>query len=136
MDITLGASGLIRENDLERASKVQGRLILRSGQSLYFRLNDTNPVSEDFVVRLRSDLVMVKKGLKPSLVNNCECEVIGRINESGGFKPLEIPIKANSLNQAYSQSYIKFRPNSNSHTCNVYATFRTEKDEQLELLKF
>lgn len=134
--ITLSAVNLKRQSDLKRASKVQKRLILRAGEVLHFYLKDERGSEEKYIVRLDEDLSMVKKGLKPALVKDCTCEVIGKESSTGRFEVFKEPIKVLSLNQAYFQSSLRFRPQIRSHTCNVYRTFRTHEGKLLEEFRF
>jgi predicted DNA-binding antitoxin AbrB/MazE fold protein len=135
VDIRLRVDDLTREKDLERASKVQKKLLIPAGRHLFFNMKDDKQGEVVYVVLLKQDLILTKNGLKPSIVDNCSCEVVGKESTTGGFLQFKEPILAFSLNQAFFQCSIKFRPNNKSHTCNIYKTFRTEGGQLLEYFR-
>ncbi len=92
-------------------------------------------VERTFWVRLLEDLAFEKKGSKPARAMSVQCEVYDRLNEYG---QQGLPIfVANSLNQAYFQASVRYRPEARAHTVNIYKKFYINgTDRTLESLRF
>ena len=76
---------------------------------------------------------MSKKNNKDSLITKCHFklqQVQSRLNTE------RIDFEFDSLNQAFFQMSLKYRPNNKSHVCNVYNTFKTNENLMLEHYRF
>lgn len=82
---------------------------------------------------LMSPLTMTKKNNKDSVISKCDFkleQVHSRLISE------KINLDFNSLNQAFFQMSLKYRPDNKSHVCNVYKTFKTDENLYLEQYRF
>ena len=99
-------------------------VVLREGTFLQFDLPKTGLT---FRLSLLEDLTFRKINNKPAIAEDCKCVVLDASQSSANsmamipdFEPFEIE----TLNQAFFKTSVKFRPESISHTTNIYKSFR------------
>jgi hypothetical protein len=113
------------------------REVLPQGSILSIRMPISNEGEYKLILRLKSPLVMKKTGNKEAIVEPCFCEVFD-CHVLGGFgSNLKFdPFIADSLNQAFFQASIRFRPDNKSHTTNIYQSCFLEDGRSLASLRF
>ena len=75
---------------------------------------------------------MAKKNNKDSVISKCHFklqQVQSKLNTEKN------DIDFDSLNQAFFQMSLKYRPKNKSHACNVYNTFKTDENLLLEYFR-
>lgn len=122
------------ENTFKSESK-----ILDAGSVLTFELPYNNAGSSvHFLieVKLIEELKIIKMGKKLPKLSSCKCVIINIKDRFNNDKSLIIPENSfNSLNQLYTQTSIQLRPSNNSHTCNVFTTFKLPNGKLLDSLR-
>lgn len=106
----------VQNKEEKKHKEVKRELFLQKGSDVNFHFYHDGK-SHEFKVILLNDLFLLKKGNQHSKLDPCKCMV---------YKPNEKDkedFEANSLNQAFTKTSIKYRPNNKSHTCNVFKTF-------------
>ena len=108
---------LLEEKELKPHKEIKREKILNKDEMLEFRFYIPNERHEpyEFRVVLLEDLYLFKKGNKFSSFAPCKCVITAKRK---GEK-----FEANSLNQAFTKSSVKFRPDNKTHICNVFKTF-------------
>lgn len=127
----------ISEENIETHGNRVQKKILDKGSILTFSMYyNSEREHYKFQVRLEEDLVLNKVGNKPAKLNACKCIVIPSEEDRNKiiFTDFE-PIEFNSLNQAFLQTSIRYRPKNSSHVCNVFTTFKTEGEKPLSSLR-
>ncbi len=126
----------IDENDIEQHLKTQSKVIFKPGAIFYFDLPHKSSTPYRFNIVSIKSISAVKKGNKRTELINSECEITGAIDLRTG-SPLKNfqPFSAVSFNNAFTQASVKYRPATNSHTCNIYKTFFTAEDKMLDFIR-
>ena len=105
------------------------RLVVPSGQTLHFKLNQTEWGPITVVVRLLDDIWMVQDHANklPELEKAQPCEVQQVRSSPAIFQrqPPFAPFRADSLNQAYFLASKLYEPARASHAGNVHQHMRT-----------
>lgn len=116
----------VLDEDYEGHLERRREKLIGAGEKLQFRIG-----LHDFTVRILEDLYLTKEGNRFSKLGACHCEVVDvdSSHDAFNFHPLE----AETLNQAYTQTSIRYFPEKRSHNCNVFKTMRYG-GEILELL--
>jgi len=107
----------LEKNVVKAQLETTKKKLLKSGDALYFRFTSSengNTIFE-FNVILQEDLYLSQKGNKHNSFDECRCIV--ELTKTGDR------FEASSLNQAFFQASVKYRPANKSHTCNVFKTF-------------
>lgn len=116
--------------------KIEVRKLFPAGEKLIFQLEyrKENKMFE-FKIQILDNLKMERIGNKFWKLQRCKCSLIDGI-ERYSNSSIDVPqIEAGSLNQLFVQTSIHFRPDSGSHTCNAFKTFRTLEGKLLENLR-
>lgn len=105
---------------------------------LYMRLPLNNGEGEyRLVIKLKEPLFMKKIGNKASIVEPCKCEIIDRIEFGSYLHSIKFePFEADSLNQAFFQASVRYRPKNKSHSANIYQCCFLENGNNLSSLRF
>lgn len=121
------------ENIETHGNRIQKK-ILDKGSILNFCMIYQDEMNEkyDFQLLLEQDLFLNKVGNKLAKLNSCKCTVTLQEEHKNKtvFKDFK-PIECKSLNQAFLQTSIKYRPTNSSHVCNVFTTFKMENGKLL-----
>ena len=112
----------LNDDDFENISKVVSKTILEKESILKFRLK----VEFEwliFVVLLKQGLNFTKKNNKQAVISSSKCVLLDTqsTSEYTGIKEFD------SINQAFMNLSIFFKPDGKYHNCNVYNTFFTEE---------
>jgi len=121
----------LNDDDFENISKEVSKTILEKESILKFRLK----VEFEwliFVVLLKQGLNFTKKNNKQAVISSSKCVLLDTqsTSEYTGIKQFD------SINQAFMNLSIFFKPDGKYHNCNVYNTFYTEEDISLEQFRF
>lgn len=115
----------IKETEEKRHKKKIRDILLKKGAELRFHFYYQHKGYE-FKVNLIQDLYYIKKGNHFSRLEPCKCIVT--------LSETREEIIADSLNQAFIKTSVKYRPENKTHTCNVFKTF-SYKGSKLEDLR-
>lgn len=116
----------IEEIERKRHEEKIRHILLKKGAKLRFHFYYQDKGYE-FIVNLIQDLYYVKKGNHFSRLEPCKCTIT--------LSETEEKIKADSLNQAFVKTSVKYRPKNKAHTCNVFKTFYYEGKKLDDLRK-
>jgi len=121
----------LNSDDYENISKEVSQTILKGKSILKFRLK----VKFEWVifeVLLKHPLNFTKKNNKQAVISSSKCVLLDTrsTSEYTGIREFD------SINQAFMNLSIFFKPDGKYHNCNVYNTFFTEKDIFLEQFRF
>lgn len=108
----------IKETEEKRHKKKIRDILLKNGTELRFHFYYQHKGYE-FKVNLIQDLYYMKKGNHFSKLEPCKCAII--------LSGTSEEIIADSLNQAFVKTSVKYRSKNKTHTCNVFKTFYYEK---------
>jgi len=132
--IKTGLSSIDDDDVYREITKNESRDVLEAGKTLTFWIDvPTGRGRLYFKGLIISPLTMTKKNNKDSVITKCEFKLEEVHSDSNSEK---INLMFNSLNQAFFQMSLKFRPNNKSHVCNVYNTFYTDNGLFLEQYRF
>jgi len=133
--ITLSAN--VPDEEYTRYTDVQRKKVLPEGTTLFIRMPIVNEGEFQFVIKLKETLIMKKAGNKEAVAEPCRCDVIDRI-ENGFIKNLVKfePFEAGSLNQAFFQASVRYRPKNKSHATNIYQSCFLEDGRSISCLRF
>ena len=133
--VTLKAN--ITDEDYLKITEVIRKKVLPEGTLLFMRMPMVNEGEYVLKVLLLDDLIMKKSGNKEAMVESCRCEVLDRIERGRFSNSVKFePFKADSLNQAFFQASIRYRPNSKSHSANIYQYCYLEDGRSISVLRF
>jgi hypothetical protein len=107
-------------NFQKKLSELERKKMLDNSVVLHFSFLDDSGSRREFLVTLLEDLYISRKGRGLGKLDDCKCSVREENSKNELFK-------VDSLNQAYFQASMKFRQKNKSHTCNVFRTFRFNK---------
>jgi len=107
----------IKEAEQKKHRDITKNLLLKSGSELNFHFYYQDKGYE-FRINLIQDLYYTKKGNHFSRLEPCKCTVT--------LTGTREKIIADSLNQAFVKTSVKYRPQNKTHTCNVFKTFYYE----------
>lgn len=115
------SSRLPDKGDQRFHNNIETIKFLEKDSVLFFYLNNSKNLGEyhrEFKVILLENLVIQRKGNKTGRLLPVLCEVYDAANK--------LVIKAYSLNQAYTSTSVKIRPEAPTHTANVFKVFYHE----------
>lgn len=104
----------IKENERKKHKEKIKHIFLKKGAKLKFHFYYQYK-SYEFRINLIQDLYYIKKGNHFSRLEPCKCIVT--------LSGTREKIIADSLNQAFVKTSVKYRPENKTHTCNVFKTF-------------
>jgi hypothetical protein len=122
----------IKDENYEEITKEEVKEMLSEGTYLHFSFSCEYDAFHFYGI-LTKPLIMSKKNNKDSLISRCSFRIL-TVNSRSIHEELDLDFS--SLNQAFFQMSIKYRPENKSHVCNVYKTFRTEEGRYLEDFRF
>lgn len=105
----------VLDEDYERHLEKRSEKIIDAGEKLYFRIGH-----HDFTLQILEDLYLTKEGNRFSKLGACRCVVLEIHSHRDRFDFQ--PVEAETLNQAYTQTSIRYFPGKRSHNCNVFKT--------------
>ena len=107
----------IKEDERKKHEKIIKHMLLKKDADLRFSFYYQNK-SYEFRINLIQDLYYIKKGNHFSRLEPCKCTVT--------LTGTREKIIADSLNQAFVKTSVKYRPKNKTDTCNVFKTFYYE----------
>lgn len=117
----------IIDSDYKLHTNLRKEVLLKKEERLHFLLTkEGDNRQSEFTVELREDLFLTQKGNKFSSLESCRCLVFDE-------KANNI-IEAESINEAFTKTSVKYRPNNRTHSCNVFKTMQY-KGKYLENLR-
>jgi hypothetical protein len=125
----------INDDDYEKYAKEKRKKVLPLGAELLIKMPYQNQ-QFSFKLILKEDLYFSKKLNKEAVAEKCKIEVVEMYDGHNAKNKNFIPFETNSLNQAFFQASVKYRPNNRSHNANIYENCFLPNGEAISLLRF
>lgn len=113
----------------EHHNRVEQVKLLENCSELFFRFRIQGEGEREFKVVLRGDLIIERRGNKSGKLSYVPCDVFDA--KSG-----ELIVSASSLNEAYTRTSAKLRPDARTHTANAFKVFYYKYDSLEQLRPF
>lgn len=127
----------LKDINYERYTSNIQKTIIRSGNVIYMKVTMKDGNNYILSLGLITDLNMTKRKNKFAQVDkDLQFEAFKLEDEMGKEVYNFEPFKENSLNQAYFQISLKYRPEAKSHTTNIYKSCFDENGNTLEKYRF